>query len=433
MLIPASAVAQETKRAERFSLGAQTEVHWALGTGRGRSQQAELVFQPKVEMALGERSTLTAIGRFRADAFDQLEPGDPTPQEVSRLSRRALVGDRIDLELREFYVETKIADTYVTVGKQQIVWGQADGLKILDVVNPQDFREFILNDFEDSRIPLWAFNVEIPIQEFVFQLVWLPDPSYHELPERDSAYAFTVPEFAPRVPPGVRLDLRGVDRPRRILRDSDAGARVSTFWRGWDLTLNYLYYYEDIPVPYRKLSLAAGGPVLTVTPEYQRTHLMGGTFSNAFGDLTVRGEIGYSTDRYFATIDPKEPDGVVQTGELAYVLGFDWYGFSDTMLSFQLFQTLLADDEPGLIRDDLETVITLLARRESMNARLIFEVIWLQGLNHADGLVRPKVTYELSDTLIFKVGLDLFYGSKYGVFGQFDQNDRVSVSLEWSI
>jgi hypothetical protein len=94
---------------------------------------------------------------------------------------------------------------------------------------------------------------------------------------------------------------------------------------------------------------------------------------------------------------------------------------------------LLADDEPGLIRDDLETVITFLARRESMNDRLIFEVIWLQGLNHADGLVRPRVTYELSDTLIFKVGLDLFYGSKYGVFGQFDQNDRVSVSLEWSI
>jgi len=53
----------------------------------------------------------------------------------------------LEAELREFYLETDWGKSYFTFGKQQVVWGKADGLKVLDVVNPQSFREFILEDF----------------------------------------------------------------------------------------------------------------------------------------------------------------------------------------------------------------------------------------------------------------------------------------------
>ncbi len=418
---------------ETLELGIETEMHWALGTGRGNTQQAELIFQPSLEIDLSEDVRLTAIGRLRTDAVDELEPGDPTPREVSRLSRRGLIGNQTDIELRELYVETTFRRTYLTLGKQQIVWGKADGLKVLDVVNPQDFREFILNDFEDSRIPLWALNAEIPIGEAVLQLLWLPDPSYHEIPEDDALYAFMIPELSPRVPPGVALDLLPIRRPRRIISDSDAGVRLSRLWNGWDLTLNYLYHYEDVPVPFRTLSLTPSGPLVTVTPEYERTHLLGGTFSNAFGDLTLRGEVGYSTDRHFATRAPTDRDGIVESGELLYVLGFDWYELPETLLSLQIFQSWVVDDESGMIRDDLVTTATFLAQRRAMNDQLVLEFIWLHNLDHSDGLIRPSVVYDLSDELKLRAGADLFYGSRHGLFGQFDRNDRVSLSLEWSI
>jgi len=63
----------------------------------------------------------------------------------------------------------------LVLGRQQNVWGKADGLKVLDLVNPQDFRELILDDFDDSRIPLWAVNAEIPVAEVVVPLVWIPE------------------------------------------------------------------------------------------------------------------------------------------------------------------------------------------------------------------------------------------------------------------
>ncbi len=68
-----------------------------------------------------------------------------------------------------------------------------------------------------------------------------------------------------------------------------------------------------------------------------------------------------------------------------------------------------------------------------MNDQLVLELIWLHKLDHSDGLIRPSVVYDLSDELRLRAGADLFYGSRHGLFGQFDQNDRVSLSLEWSI
>ena len=72
------------------------------------------------------------------------------------MTRPRLIGNRAEVELREFFLEGVFDRAQWRIGKQQVVWGQADGLKVLDVVNPQSFRAFILEDFEDSRLPLWT-------------------------------------------------------------------------------------------------------------------------------------------------------------------------------------------------------------------------------------------------------------------------------------
>lgn len=62
--------------------------------------------------------------------------------------------------LRELYVDTTLADWQFRLGKQQVVWGTADGIKLLDIINPTDYREFNQNTFEDSRIPVWMLKAE---------------------------------------------------------------------------------------------------------------------------------------------------------------------------------------------------------------------------------------------------------------------------------
>ena len=94
----------------------------------------------------------TGEWRFYGEVLDKLEPGDPTQEEVSGFSKRHLLGDRLELEVREFFVDWDVGQQgMLRIGKQQIVWGETDGMKLLDVVNPQNFREFILEEFDESR------------------------------------------------------------------------------------------------------------------------------------------------------------------------------------------------------------------------------------------------------------------------------------------
>lgn len=62
--------------------------------------------------------------------------------------------------IREFYFDTTAANWDLRLGKQQVVWGTADGIKLLDIMNPTDYRELNQNVSEDSRIPVWMINAE---------------------------------------------------------------------------------------------------------------------------------------------------------------------------------------------------------------------------------------------------------------------------------
>jgi len=62
--------------------------------------------------------------------------------------------------LREAYIDTNANDWAIRAGKQQVVWGKADGYKALDLINPTDFSEMAQNQGEDSRIPTFMLNAE---------------------------------------------------------------------------------------------------------------------------------------------------------------------------------------------------------------------------------------------------------------------------------
>jgi hypothetical protein len=62
--------------------------------------------------------------------------------------------------LRELYMDTTAGDWDLRVGKQQVVWGTADGIKLLDMINPTDWSEFNQNTMADARIPVWMINAE---------------------------------------------------------------------------------------------------------------------------------------------------------------------------------------------------------------------------------------------------------------------------------
>lgn len=413
---------------ESLEFSGSLETHTAIEFSGIKFQTNMITISPEVSLDIGATSRLTVVGRLNVDLNDRLEPGQPPSFNRAVLSRRLFFGDDLNAEIREAYLDTEIGSAFVRLGKQQIVWGQADGLKLLDVLNPQTFREFVLPEFEDSRIPLWSMNAEIPVRDLTLQLVWIPDTTYDDIPVQGSTFAFTSPLIVPKLPEHAQVVFNPVDKPTSALTDSDFGVRLAGFSGGWDFSLNYAYHYFDRPVLRRTLQ----EKFVELDQQYERTHLIGGSFSNVFGDFTLRGEVGYSTNRYFLTTSFADVDGVVRSNDASYVLGLDYAGISDWFFSAQLFQSFLSNHQDDLVRSKVDTTLTLLARRNFMNEALSAEALLIQGLSDGDGLLQLSAEYEWRSNVRLKAGADIFYGSRAGLFGQFSDADRISVGVEFA-
>jgi len=98
---------------------------------------------------------------------DQLHEGATYHVELNLMRDSKGVGDYDGNEsytqrdaLREAYVDAEVGGYSIRAGKQQVVWGTADGMKLLDAINPTDYSEMAQNQMEDSRMPVFMLNTE---------------------------------------------------------------------------------------------------------------------------------------------------------------------------------------------------------------------------------------------------------------------------------
>jgi hypothetical protein len=121
---------------------------------------------------------------------------------------------------------------------------------------------------------------------------------------------------------------------------------------------------------------------------------------------------------------------VEQSDEFAYIFGVDWYGLDESLLSMQVNQSYLLSNKNGFTRPEVDNTVTLLYKKDLMNNTLHGEVLAIHNLNDDDGLVRPKLSYELDEESLIYTGLAIFYGDRDGLYGQFRGQNRVVLGVE---
>lgn len=388
----------------------ETETAYAHESGTWQKQ--EIIWRPEWLVRFDSGARLTLRGQARLDAQDELNPGQPEQPFRARYNRKSMPHDHIELELREFFLDHYVGDVFVSLGKQQIVWGQADGLRVLDVVNPLSYREFILPDIEHRRIPLWSALVEVPMHEWTAEVVWVPDATVTESALPGGAYSLIPDPFG-----GGRLV---VDRPDSFAT-SDFGVRLSTFRQGWDLSLNYLYHTIDDPL------IRFDSDAQRILADFNRSHLIGGTASRPFGDVTLRSEVGLESKERFLV---PGTGAITDTEVGSYVIGLDYSGWRDWFISTQFFQTYRFSNDTS-DRSSQEQA-TLLIRRNALNNALSMEALCIYDLNNRDSLVQLQAEYSASTRVVLKAGVDLFFGEPSGTFGQFHEESRLMTGFALS-
>jgi hypothetical protein len=398
----------------------------------GKTQKFETLIDPEWNTHFSDNLDMTLIGRIRLDSTTKLGPSQRKPDNYSSINGPLYADKHGEVSIREWYLDTEIASSYWRVGKQQVVWGQTDGLKVLDVINPQSYREFILDDFDDARIPLTMLNIEIPLaDDSSIQVLWIPDLTYNENAELGSPYQVSSPLVSPRLPTGAVLAGLTQSKPSSLIKDSDFGLRYSMFYQGWDISYNYFYHTLDAPVYYQTQVRGLDQDEVHINVKYERSHLVGATASKAFDNFTLRSEAGYSTDSYHfidsASANFSTQLGVHQSADLSFVIGLDWQGLENTLLSVQWFQSHLLDYNDSVIRPRNNNILSLLYQQTFENETWDIEVLSLHGFDQNDGSLQSQLGYMLESNVRLWAGADVFYGKSPSFFGQFEKANRITL------
>ena len=456
-LFPLSVLAAQTGNNFEYSGYVKTEV-W-VQTNNDNSHQFLSSFRNTLDLEaqyrISDEWTLFVHPRYFYDFAYGIRDG-----AFDRNQEKAGTTQRTEW-LRDCYLDYTSDQLDVRIGKQQVVWGQADGLPFLDRVMPFDLTRYWLPDFADIRIPLWMIKVEYsPWLNSTLQFLLIPDFEASRSAKAGDTFAFkavndfdTVKSIMEAAGGSMST---AIYRPSSKLKNSRVGLRWRSIFAGIDYTLNWLYGYSTSAYTYSDGVVITGGliPALGMPKGnyyYSRRHklmqLIGFSFNKSFTNagllkgLTLRGEFAYLRNEPTYYGSQGHRSYTERSDKYTYVLGFDKYYFTNWLFSLQFAQFIhnsptfkgkhtLSSYTYGLM-DKVESYVTLKVATDFVYERIKPEVLIIYGDDN-DGRISFKTKFEMRDNLWLTLGYHHFWGPAYGSNGQYRNNDQIVCELKYT-
>ena len=340
--------------------------------------------------------------------------------------------DSLDFRMREIYLDLYFNSFDIRVGKQQIVWGKADGVFITDIVSPLNLTEFLLPDFDEIRVGVYAAKVDFYLGNSTIEAIWKPVYAGNEFPGQGSIW-YKPPAFP--APPTFDYSKEKINPS---LENSEIYLKYSFTSSAIDFDLMGAYTWDQSPSMHVEKQFGIDTTThqpylkgLLITPEHHRLYIAGGSFTSTIKSFVIRGEAAYYNGKYFQTADPLAEDALIQKDYLHYVVGLD-YGIGHLKLSTQFIQKYIMDYDEMMDEEEFGNTMTFLARYDAMRETLHLELFSYVGLNYGDALIRPKVTYDFSDAFSILLGANVFVGDEKGRFGRYQDNSMIYTKIKYN-
>jgi hypothetical protein len=388
----------------------------------------------------------------------------------------------------EAWVELRGRQAELRLGLQRFAWGKLDGVPPTDVVNPRDFHDPVVQDFEERKlgIPAAAGTYYLPdvprlelsgLRAMLAYIPWAVPPHLALVEERWFPTSIVPPSvvhvpaaapvFSPRVP--LSIATANATPPRDVLAGGVA-FRLSGTLRDsdWDL-----YHYTgpetapDLaakPIAYlvRRPAVGAPGAVRVtsfLTQQHHAMHMTGADWSTAAGPFTFRAEAAWFLGRPYLrrSSDLFSPEALaaLPIGRIAgqllrhgqapvpvpelfptldsveWGVGADalWHGFQPLV---QVNQIAITEGHPTLLIHDPETRVTGLLRRRFLADRLELEARGVYLVERGGFYVFPRATYRIRDDVRLRLGYLVIGGPRLSYVGQFHDNDEVVMEARYT-
>ena len=351
--------------------------------------------------------------------------------------------------VRECYLDIHTDHFDLRLGKQQIVWGETDAFKMLDIINPQDIRHFNQDNWEDSRITLWGARVDYyPILNTSLQFVLIPDIEpmfWNPYPGRDHPF---TPLSQRKLPP-FPLDEHSV---AQNASNMEWGVRWFQNFGSFNYTLNYFRHWTDTPGIYVNL------PKLKIDAKYKRVHSIGGSFSWNFSKflglkhVVLRGETVLNLGDLHPAINYAKgglPE-TVRSDNFNYALTLQktfwrpyilWPSGLDCQL--YIFQSMILDYEHSKRKrhylvpqtnahaDRVETILAFILTSAYLPGEYLKPQLLVAYKEDGDWWIWPQLTYEFTERITATLAAHIYTGPFDGLIGEFQKSSNVLFRIKY--
>ena len=375
---------------------------------------------------------------------------------------------RTGFRLNEAYYRYSGEIWDISVGRQVIVWGQADGFKLTDVLSARDSSEFIGLSGDDARLPSDSIRLRFFHDLFTFEAVAVPFFTPNKLPRfgfedgaKNGLYYIDTPDSY-KTPFGsvpIRYTKTKSAKPK-MFTDTEAAARFSFFLPGIDFSVSGFYGWDKNP-RYVKSGYAKKGLFNPAAPfgllnpyvpkelhtnlneEYYRIGMAGIDAAIPAGDVTIRLETAWVGGRFFEPKDmlsslpitqlmdktsgadvPIAFNTPVKKHQLLMLAGIDWIKSSWT-LSAQYFEDLILNHKNDIERPMHKGFVSLSVSKTFLRDTLKLSASGVIDINYGSTSSTYSVGYALTDNIHFSLGGDV-YTKGYDGKGDFAALHKIS-------
>lgn len=384
--------------------------------------------------------------------------------------------------VREAWIEFYWGNFEGRLGRQLVSWGRSDGIYLLDMIHPFNFRNFSVFEEEDTKIPLWMVNLSYWVKpnnglQFLFIPRYVPSHTPFNGHDWAPGVIKTIDDFYAD-PLYYFTGIRGLsplfgrsipvkkEEPSVTWKNADIGIKWAGLWKGITYSLNYFWTWDDNPNGYfDPISWSA-------ISRPDRISVFGGSFDYQWAkflglleNLVTRGEMAFIKNDVFVELINgefvnKEKD------HIDFMLGFDKNFLVDWNLSIQFQQSWIINpshwknsyfglatqlkalhptgltDPYGLpivypewtgFMDAVESMFSFYLLKDFLPSKIFHtETFLLWDPDDGDWWLRLKYKYDFSDSIYLTVGFNFYWGNRNDLFGEFNKNDSCFWELKYT-
>ena len=360
--------------------------------------------------------------RTRARGELKLEKGAASLFLSLNATYNGILKERTGLELREAYLSYVKGNFDLRVGRQIVVWGVADALRVTDCVSPFDYTEFLAQDYDDIRMPVNGLRAKYTRGSVTLEAVCNPVVDFFVLPtDERNPWAIRLPS----APLPYTTDLES-GKPEKKIKNMEFGGRASVNLSGIDFSVSALWTWNKLPALCPALS--GDGRTLHISGQYCRMTMLGADCSLPVGQFVLRAEVAeYIGEAQGSGLG----QNAVRRNTLNALAGVDWYPGNDWNISVQYCHKYTSGNLAALSIYRNAGLATARLSKELLHNTLKLSTFAYIDVASGGIFNRLSASYSLNDDIELTAGYDYFHANK-GKFAMYGKNSEAWVKMKYS-